>query len=62
MGGLILIFLLGLLLAILILPAARQRLVRKAPPEGTPPEPSHEVVHRLDDHRKKSAEDDAQKR
>ena len=63
MGGVILIFLLAVLLAILLLPAMRIRKGRSAPP-GTDPDAAHEVVvHQLDDHRgkKKPSTDDAQK-
>lgn len=63
MGGVILIFLLALLVTILVLPAVRERMVRKPPPDGPKPEPAHEVVHRLDDHRRrKPPGDDPQTR
>ncbi len=62
MGGVILIFLLVLLVAILVLPATRERKGRNSSP-GADPDPAHEVVvHQLDDHRgKKPSTDDAQK-
>ncbi len=63
MGGVILIFLLVVLLAILILPAMRVRKGRSAPPAADPDAAHEVVVHQLDDHRgnKKPSTDDAQK-
>lgn len=62
MGGVILIFLLILLVTILVMPAVRGRVERKPPPDGPEPDPAHEVVHRLDDHRRrKPPGDDTQK-
>ncbi len=63
MGGLILIFILVLLVAILVTPLLRARLGGSGPAAPAPDqEPPHEVVvHKLDDHRKKTPGDDAQK-
>lgn len=64
MGGVILVLILVLLIAILLTPALRNRLqLREPPPSDSPGTPPHEVVvHKLDDHRKsKSAGDDLKK-
>lgn len=63
MGGVILFVILVLLVAVLVMPAFRPQSGR-TPPSGTKREgdPPHEVVvHQLDDHRKKTTPDDAQK-
>jgi hypothetical protein len=64
LGGVILLLIFALLIAVLIMPAlrARQRKVGP-PPEAGPDTPPHEVVvHKLDDHRKaKSAADETHK-
>jgi hypothetical protein len=63
LGGVILLFILVLLIAVLITPALRARLKQAEPPPEAGPETPHEVVvHKLDDHRKpKSAGDDSHK-
>ncbi len=64
MGGVILLFILVALIALLITPALRARQKQAEPPaEAGPETPPHEVVvHKLDDHRKaKSAADDTPK-
>ena len=59
MGGVILVFILIVLVAILVTPAIRNRLRGNAPPEPPESEPHEVVVHRLDDHRgKKKPGDD----
>jgi hypothetical protein len=64
LGGVILLFILVVLIALLITPALRARRKQaETPPEAGPETPPHGVVvHKLDDHRKaKSATDDSQK-
>lgn len=63
MGGLILLLILGLLIALLVMPALQARQKKLAPPPEEGPDGPHEVVvHRLDDHRKaKSATDEGHK-
>ena len=64
LGGMILLFILVVLIALLITPALRARQKQAEPvAEASPETPPHEVVvHKLDDHRKaKSAADDTQK-
>lgn len=57
MGGVILIFIVIVLIAILVTPAIRARMSRDLPPE--PEDAPHEVVvHKLDDHRKKKTPGD----
>ena len=53
MGGLIFVFLLVLLIAVLITPALRARFGRTppSPPDGGQEDPHEVVVRRLDDHR-----------
>jgi hypothetical protein len=52
MGGLIFVFLLALLVAVLVTPAIRTRFGQKPPPSPPGQESPHEVViRRLDDHR-----------
>lgn len=62
MGGVILLFIMALLVGILVTPALRARFGKASPPPEPSQDPPHEViVHKLDDHRKKPAADDAQK-
>ena len=64
MGGVILLFILVALIALLITPALRARQKQAEPAaEADPETPPHEVVvHKLDDHRKsKSTADDSHK-
>lgn len=59
MGGVILLFIVLLLVAILTTPALRARFGAKQPPVEPDPEPPHEVVvHKLDDHRAKKPGDE----
>jgi hypothetical protein len=60
MGGVILLFILVLLVAILATPALRARFAPKPPPAAEPgqDEPHEVVVHRLDDHRGKKSGDE----
>jgi Na+-transporting methylmalonyl-CoA/oxaloacetate decarboxylase gamma subunit len=61
MGVVILLFIVVLLVAILAMPALRERFGPKPPPEPSPPpaEPHEVVVHRLDDHRGKKPGDES---
>lgn len=60
MGGVILLFIVALLIAILVMPALRARREQKLPPAVEPgqDEPHEVVVHRLDDHRGKKPGDE----
>jgi len=60
MGGVILLFIVALLIAILVMPALRARREQKLPPTVEPgqDEPHEVVVHRLDDHRGKKPGDE----
>ena len=60
MGGVILLFIVALLIAILVMPALRVRREPRQPPTVEPgtDEPHEVVVHRLDDHRGKKPGDE----
>lgn len=60
MGGVILLFIVALLIAILVMPALHARREPKPPPVVEPgqDEPHEVVVHRLDDHRGKKPGDE----
>lgn len=60
MGGVILLFIVALLVAILVTPALRARREQKLPPAVEPAQdaPHEVVVHRLDDHRGKKPGDE----
>lgn len=60
MGGVILLFIVALLIAILVTPALRARREQKLPQVVEPGQdaPHEVVVHRLDDHRGKKPGDE----